>query len=132
MGTQDRRILFWGRPKNVNKVREWCKSVIELKENKNEKFLKVYTYSPNYWRLDTLRYKRHMKTVYHKHGKQWEILNKIREWEATEEWHTDRGLNFHYGILLSGTPGTGKTTMALAIATELQSCLLYTSPSPRD
>jgi len=36
------------------------------------------------------------------------------------------------GILLTGPPGTGKTLMAKAAAHYTNSCLLYTSPSPRD
>ena len=35
-------------------------------------------------------------------------------------------------MLLSGPPGIGKTTVAKALCHQLGSCLLYTSPSPRD
>ena len=35
-------------------------------------------------------------------------------------------------LLLAGTAGIGKTTIAKALCTQLGVCLLYTSPSPRD
>ena len=35
-------------------------------------------------------------------------------------------------ILLSGPPGLGKTTLSLILGNEMGTCLLYTSPSPRD
>ena len=35
-------------------------------------------------------------------------------------------------LLLSGTAGVGKTTIAKALCEEIGACLLYTSPSPRD
>ena len=35
-------------------------------------------------------------------------------------------------LLLSGSAGVGKTTIAKALCDEIGACLLYTSPSPRD
>ena len=35
-------------------------------------------------------------------------------------------------LLLAGSAGIGKTSVAKALCEELGACLLYTSPSPRD
>lgn len=120
MGVQDRRISFWGWYWNIKKIKEWVQKTIDDNLNSQDNYIKVYTANTFSWNLAALRHKRPMKTIYHQNNGQWTILSNIKEWLKTEQWHIDRGLNFQYSVLLQGKSGTGKTSMALALASELE------------
>lgn len=71
---------------------------------------------------------RDIDTIFIDKNKKQAIIDHLNEWSANESVYTDRGLLFKTGILLHGHPGTGKTSMAIAIANYL-GCSLITIDS---
>lgn len=67
---------------------------------------------------------RPMDTLFFDGNKKEKIINHLDTWISNEEIYKDRGLTFKTGILLYGTKGTGKSSLASAIANYLKCGLI--------
>lgn len=79
----------------------------------------------NYWTCtgSTLT-PRPMDTLFFDPGIKERIISHLNNWLQNEEIYKKRGLKYKTGILLYGTQGTGKSSMASAIANYLQCGLI--------
>ena len=71
--------------------------------------------------------KRETDTLYFSHGEMDKIIKHIDHFESTKEMYTDKQLLYKTGILLYGEPGTGKSSLANAIATKYKRSIITIS-----
>ena len=90
-------------------------------EQAKQKQIKTSIYAPDRgqsWRIRCTRSRRPLSSIYLDKNQKNEIMEDIKEYLApvTAKWYSDRGIPYRRGYLFHGQPGTGKTSLALALA----------------
>jgi mitochondrial chaperone BCS1 len=57
------------------------------------------------------------------------IIDKLDHFMASEEYYISKGLPYHMGVILSGPPGTGKTSLIHAIASHYNRNVCFSTGS---
>lgn len=88
-------------------------------EEKDNDHIRIYTGSDSYWSGGGKKLKRPLDTVYIPKKDKDFLMNDMKWFLENEEWYKERGIPYHRGYLLSGPPGTGKTSIIKAICSEM-------------
>lgn len=81
---------------------------------------RVYYSTYGYWQCLGRRRMRSLKSVILPAGMVEALLIDAKKFLADEEWYREVGIPWHHGYLFYGLPGSGKTSLAAALAGELQ------------
>jgi chaperone BCS1 len=74
----------------------------------------------NEWCEITKRLLRPLKSVILEGDLSDRILQDVKKFMASETWYNDIGIPYRRGYLLSGPPGNGKSSLVIALASELR------------
>ena len=109
----------------ANKLLEEIKRAYKGADGK----LRVFTSSDGYgnaW-VPQLMEKRRLETVVMPEGIKDAIIKDYQWFRQNAEWYKSKGIPYHRGYLFAGLPGTGKTSLALSLASHFN-CSVYLLP----
>jgi len=84
-----------------------------LTKSRNQ--VSIHTYVTE-WRIIASRNYRNIKSIVLPDNDKQSLLDDIEHFYINKQWYLDRGILYKRGYLFTGPPGTGKTSLVLALA----------------
>lgn len=105
------------KPKSVFKI---INQAMRIKNETMGLRVLVYITTALYWKEFPLRSKRPLDTIYMDSEQKKRITQDIDRFMASKDWYAQHGIPHRRGYLFYGCPGTGKTSMVVALASAYQ------------
>jgi len=94
-------------------------------KNKLKNELEVYKFKSGDWMYIKCQKKRPLSSVFLKEEIKQRLLSQLSSFKSREDWYIKNGIPYQLGILLHGGSGTGKSSLARAIAGLLNYNIYY-------
>jgi chaperone BCS1 len=108
--------LAWDRTIMLDIIRE-AKAVYEETQPRSVEYFRIDQYGE--WDEGAVP-PRGLESIYHPEELISDLLGDVQTYLETKKVYTDLGIPYRRGYLLTGPPGTGKSTLILAIASEFK------------
>lgn len=103
--------------------------VAEARTVEDREVVPIYVWAGNSYQLIERRPRRELETIYLSGDLKERIIADARKFLGRRAWYAERGVPHRRGYLFEGPPGTGKSSMALALAGELHRAIYIINPA---